>query len=101
MVDPKTGKKYPANPNATWRVTKDTFQDYYNKGKIVFPDDYDFLNISNPVMRYFKDDDMKKAGEDFGKVAVSSRLPENVGTLADAVAEYLAILVGRYLKISE
>ncbi|HGN6995881.1 TPA: site-specific DNA-methyltransferase [Neisseria gonorrhoeae] len=91
MVDPKTGKKYPANPNATWRVTKDTFQDYYNKGKIVFPDDYDFLNISNPVMRYFKDDDMKKAGEDFGKVAVSSRLPENVGTLADAVAEYLAI----------
>lgn len=42
-------------------------------------------------MRYFKDDDMKKAGEDFGKVAVSSRLPENVGTLADAVAEYLAI----------
>lgn len=91
MIDPKTGKAYPANPDATWRVTKDTFQDYYDKGKIIFPDDYDFLNISRPVMRYFQDDDMAKAGEDFGKVAVSSRLPESVGTLSDAVAEYLGI----------
>jgi putative type III restriction-modification system methyltransferase len=92
MIDPKTGKEYPANPNATWRVTKDTFQNYYDKDKIIFPDDYDFLNISRPVMRYFKDDDMAKAGEDFGRVAVSSRLPESVGTLADAVAEHLDIL---------
>ncbi|HHE9450626.1 site-specific DNA-methyltransferase [Haemophilus influenzae] len=92
MIDPKTGKEYPANPNATWRVTKDTFQNYYDKDKIIFPDDYDFLSISRPVMRYFKDDDMAKAGEDFGRVAVSSRLPESVGTLADAVAEHLDIL---------
>ncbi|OAV11212.1 Type III restriction-modification system methylation subunit [Moraxella catarrhalis] len=92
MIDPKTGKEYPANPNATWRVTKDTFQDYYDNGKIVFPDDYDFLKISRPVMRYFKDDDMRKAGDNFGNVAVGTKLPDGVGSLADAVAEYLGFL---------
>ena len=87
MVNPKTGKEYPANPNATWRVTKDTFQEYYNAGKIVFPDDYDFLKIKNPVMRYFKDDDMKKDGEHFGRKAVSTRLPENVGMSLNGTKE--------------
>ncbi|EJU65984.1 DNA methylase family protein [Neisseria meningitidis 70030] len=87
MVNPKTGKEYPANPNATWRVTKDTFQEYYNAGKIVFPDDYDFLKIKNPVMRYFKDDDMKKDGERFGRKAVSTRLPENVGMSLNGTKE--------------
>ena len=79
MIDPKTGKKYPANPQATWRVSQDTFQKYYEAGKIVFPDDYDFLNISRPVMRYFKDDDMAKAGENFGRIAVGTKLPDDVG----------------------
>lgn len=87
LVDPKTGKVYPANPNATWRVTKDTFQEYYDKGKIVFPDDYDFLNISRPVMRYFKDDDIKKAGEHFGRIAVSTKLPEEVGMSLNGTKE--------------
>lgn len=44
LIDPKTGKEYPYNPNRLWGITKDTFSDYYEKGKIVFPDDYDFLN---------------------------------------------------------
>ena len=87
MVNPKTGEEYPANPNATWRVTKDTFQEYYNAGKIVFPNDYDFLKIKNPVMRYFKDDDMGKAGERFGRKAVSTRLPENVGMSLNGTKE--------------
>src|SRR5690625_3929948 len=48
MVDPKTGKEYPYNPKRVWAVSKDTFQDYYDKGKIDFQDDYDFLNITIP-----------------------------------------------------
>lgn len=57
MVDPKTGKEYPASEKRTWAVSKDTFNDYYKKGYIVFPDDYDFLNISKPYARKFKDED--------------------------------------------
>lgn len=57
MVDPKTGKKYPASKKRTWSITEDTFQYYYDKGAIVFPDDYDFLNISKPYARKFKDED--------------------------------------------
>lgn len=57
MVDPKTGKEYPASKKRTWAVTKDTFQKYYDEGYIVFPDDYEFLNISKPYIRKFKDED--------------------------------------------
>lgn len=57
MVDPKTGKQYPASEKRTWAVTKDTFDYYYNAGAIVFPDDYDFLNISKPYARKFKHED--------------------------------------------
>lgn len=59
MVDPKTKKEYPASEKRTWAVTKDTFDYYYNSGAIVFPDDYDFLNISKPYARKFKEDDDK------------------------------------------
>ncbi len=59
MIDPKTGKEYPASEKRTWAVTKDTFDYYYEKGAIVFPDDYDFLNISKPYSRKFKEDDDK------------------------------------------
>lgn len=59
MIDPKTKKEYPASEKRTWAVTKDTFDYYYNVGAIVFPDDYDFLNISKPYARKFKEDDDK------------------------------------------
>ncbi|UYZ68668.1 site-specific DNA-methyltransferase [Moraxella bovis] len=95
MIDPKSGKEYPANPNATWRVTKDTFQEYYDKGKIVFPDDYDFLKISRPVMRYFKDDDMTKAGDNFGRIAVSTKLPDNIGMSLNGTKEITELFNGK------
>ena len=57
MIDPKTGKEYPASEKRTWAVTKDTFEYYYNAGAIVFPDDYEFLNITKPYARKFKSED--------------------------------------------
>ncbi len=60
MVDPKTGKKYPASEKRTWCITEDTFEEYYKKGYIIFPDDYDFLNISKPYGRKFKWEDDEK-----------------------------------------
>lgn len=60
MVDPKTGKEYPASVKRTWCITKDTFQYHYDRGYIVFPDDYDFLNITKPYGRKFKYEDEEK-----------------------------------------
>ena len=62
MVNPKNGEEFEVNPQAVWRITKDGFPNYYKEGRIVFPGDYDFLKISKPVLRYWKEDDMKKAG---------------------------------------
>ena len=60
MIDPKTGKQYPASEKRTWALTKDTFQHYYDIGYIVFPDDYDFLKITKPYARKFKREDDAK-----------------------------------------
>ena len=87
MVNPKTGEEFPCDPNRTWRVTKDTFKTYYDANEIVFPGDYDFLNISKPVARYFKDKDMAKDGEAFGRVALSTKLPDEVGMSQDGTKE--------------
>lgn len=54
MVNPKNGDKYPASERRTWAVTVDTFDEYYQRGQIIFPGDYDFLNISKPYARRFK-----------------------------------------------
>lgn len=60
MVNPKTGKEYPANPKRSWAVTKDTFQSWYDKGGIGFPDDYEFMRGERPFRRVFKDEDDAK-----------------------------------------
>lgn len=87
IVDPKNGKKYPANPNATWRITIETIDNYLEANRIVFPGDYSFLNITKPVLRYWKEDDIKKAGDLFGFTAVSTNLPPDVGMTQDGTKD--------------
>jgi len=87
IVNPKTGAEYPVNPDAVWRVTTETFPQFYEKHRIVFPGDYEFLNISNPVLRYFRDDDENKAGEMFGFIPVSTQLPKEVGMTQDGTKD--------------
>lgn len=91
IIDPMNGNQYPANPNRTWAITEDTFKHYYAENRIVFPGDYDFLNISKPALRYWKEDDMKKAGESFGRVAVSTKLPDDIGMSQDGTKEVTQI----------
>lgn len=92
IVNPKTGDEYPVNPLRSWAITHETFEFYYKENRIIFPGDYDFLNISKPVLRYWKDDDMKKAGADFGLVAASTYLPsEIVGMTQDGTKEITAL----------
>lgn len=92
MVDPKNGKEYPVNPQAVWRVTKEGFPQYLEENRIIFPGDYGFLNISKPVLRYWKSDDMKKAGDSFGRIAVSTKFSDNIGMSQDGTKEISEIL---------
>lgn len=66
LIDPKTGKVYKYNPKRLWAITKDTFRNYYDRGKIVFPDDYDFLSISIPAYRVFESEDKQKSLRMYG-----------------------------------
>ena len=95
MINPKTGDKYPVNPMRTWAVTQETFKDYYEQGRIVFPDDYSFLNISRPAFRYWKEDDIKKAGEMFGMMSASTKLPDDIGMSLDGTKEITELFSGK------
>ena len=83
LIDPKTKIIYKYNPKRLWGITKDTFKEYYDKGKIVFPDDYEFLNISIPAYRVFESEDKQKALQKYGVEnafkALSTNLPKEVG----------------------
>ncbi len=79
IANPKNGNKYPASKLRTWAITSDTFQQYYEAGRIIFPGDYAFLKIKRPVLRYWQEDDLKKASAESGKVAASTFLPSEVG----------------------
>ena len=87
IINPKTGDEYPANPNRTWAITEETFEEYYAVYRIVFPGDYDFLRISKPALRYWKEDDEKKAGDLFGFTSVSTDLPKEVGMTQDGTKD--------------
>lgn len=95
MINPKTGAKYPVNPLRTWAVTKETFVEYYADNRIVFPGDYDFLNISKPAFRYWKEDDKNKAGEWFGLIPASTKLPETVGMSLDGTKDIISLFDGK------
>lgn len=92
IVNPRTHESYPANPNRTWAITEETFQRYYSENRIVFPGDYDFLNISRPVLRYWKESDMAKAGAGYGRVAVSTKFPDKIGMSQDGTKELTALM---------
>ena len=95
IVNPKNGKEYPVNPQAVWRITQDGFPQYLSEHRIVFPGDYDFLKISKPVLRYWKEDDMAKSGEMFGMIAASTKLPDDIGMSLDGTKEITALMEGK------
>lgn len=87
IVNPRNNQEFPVNPLAVWRITKEGFPQYLKENRIVFPGDYDFLNISKPVLRYWKEDDKKKAGDRFGYTTVSSYINEEVGMTQDGTKD--------------
>lgn len=91
IVNPKTGEKYPASKLRTWAITSDTLSYYEGQHRIVFPGDYDFLNNKRPVLRYWKEDDEKKAGDLYGMVTTSTDLPKDVGMTQDGTKDITEI----------
>ncbi len=87
IVNTRNNQEFPVNPLAVWRITKEGFPQYLKENRIVFPGDYDFLNISKPVLRYWKEDDKKKAGDRFGYTTVSSYINEEVGMTQDGTKD--------------
>ncbi|MBO7462233.1 MAG: site-specific DNA-methyltransferase [Bacteroidales bacterium] len=87
IINPKNKQKFPCNPNRVWANNAETFQEYYKQNRIVFPGDYDFLNITKPVLRYWKEEDEKKANGNFGQVAATTFLPQEVGMTQDGTKE--------------
>ena len=72
LTNPRDKKEYPVNPERSWAVTKDTVQNFLSKKKIVFPGDYDFLNIKIPAMRTFLSEEIATKGSNFNASYVSS-----------------------------
>ena len=72
LVNPRNGQEFPVNPNRCWGITKDSVEEYLRKKKIVFPGDYDFLDMERPAMRVFRSEEIEKKGDDFDKSYVSS-----------------------------
>lgn len=91
IVNPKNGEEFPVNPHRTWAITEDTFKQYYEQGRVVFPGDYDFLKITKPVLRYWKEDDMKKAGDRFGQYTLSTNLPSHIGMSQDGTKDFASL----------
>lgn len=95
IVNPKNGDTYEPNPNRVWGITKDTFTDYYQRGKVVFPGDYPFLNITRPAYRVFESEDKQKNLAKFGteetRSAISTLLPENIGRTEDGTKEIVEL----------
>lgn len=45
------------------------------------------MKIRKPVLRYWKENDVKKTGENFGRISVSSKLPDTIGMSQDGTKE--------------
>ena len=95
IINPRNGEEFPANPNRTWAITSDTLNHYLSENKIVFPGDYEFLKISKPQLRYFKDEDeekaLKKTGNIAGISATTTQLPSEVGMTKDGTSDLGAL----------
>jgi len=49
LIDPKTGKKYPFNPNRVWAFIPESMNKMINEGRIVFPED----NSRRPMQKRY------------------------------------------------
>lgn len=92
LVNPRNRQEFPVNPNRCWGVTKGSVDEYLRRKKIVFPGDYDFLDMERPAMRVFKSEEMERKGDNFDRSYVSSDF------LNQAMDELLKSMVNEVLR---
>lgn len=102
LINPKTKKSYSYNPKRVWGVSRDTYMDYYRRGKIVFPDDYSFLNITIPAYRVFESEDKVKALRKYNSEtpikAASTSFPKTIGRNEDGNKEIVELFGKKYFS---
>jgi len=91
LVDPKTGKRYPFNPNRVWAFIPESMGKMIAENRIVFPKDIN----KRPMQKRFKNE-LKKKTDPF-----SSLMIEKVGLNTEATRQLQDLLGKNYFSYSK
>jgi len=99
LVNTKNNEIFKANPNRVWKISLKTIDQHRRLGKIIFPNDYDFLKSKQPLFRIFKAEDIAKKGKDFDVGAISTHLDTKiVGMSANGTKDFEGIFSSRFFS---
>lgn len=91
LVDPKTGKVYPFNPNRVWAFIPESMSKMIEEGRIFFPED----TSKRPMQKRFKDE-LKSDKNPFSSIMI-----DQVGLNTEATREIQSTLGGNYFDYSK
>ena len=91
LVDPKTGKVYPFNPNRVWAFIPESMEKMIADNRIVFPDD----PSHRPMQKRFKSE-LKKQTD-----PLSSLLIDKVGLNSEATRQQLSLMGANYFSYAK
>ena len=91
LVDPKTGKVYPFNPNRVWAFIPESMQHMIEEGRIVFPDD----TTKRPMQKRFMNE-LKKSTDPYSSIMIDS-----VGLNSEATKFLQKLLGGNFFSYAK
>ena len=91
LVDPKTGKVYPFNPNRVWAFIPESMSKMIEEGRIFFPED----TSKRPMQKRFKNE-LKSDKNPFSSIMI-----DQVGLNTEATREIQSTLGGNYFDYSK
>ena len=91
LVDPKTGKKYPFNPNRVWAYIPESMDKLLADGRILFPDDTN----KRPMLKRFQNE-LKSSHNPFSSIMI-----ESVGLNTEATRLMQGMMGGAIFEYSK
>ena len=91
LVDPKTGKTYPYNPNRVWSFIPSSMKKLLDEGRVMFPAD----ESKRPMFKRFKNE----LNNDFNPL--STLLLDKVGLNTEATRIIQGLMGGNYFDYSK
>lgn len=91
LVDPKTGKVYPFNPNRVWAFIPESMEKMIQDNRIVFPED----TTKRPMQKRFKNE-LKKQTDPFSSIMI-----DKVGLNSEATRQIQKIFGKNYFSYSK